>query len=775
MRLALVLALVGAGLLAGPISSHDVAVHAQTAAAPLAFAAPCHPIPDPIVSRIIDIDPSPNVESVAEAVNSRGDVVGYQQARTGFEAFFWSEAEGLTVLGPGVANGINTQRTVVGVTPVDGVNLPFRWTAATGMVLLRTLGGAGGVNSVNDAGDAVGYSQPAPGTAVHATLWKSDGRVVDLGTLGGDAVATRITSNGLVAGWSRDRGDRIRAFTWTRRSGLTDIGAGEVLGINRRGVAVGRTAIATIGSTLEWPWGAAPLTLGWGHARAINSYDVVVGARHFNPADDEDFVAALWAPGVPVRYLGTLGGCRSMALDTNDRGHVVGFAVTADGYQHATLWEVPKAAVTAVPTLDELGRPETPTPLIPLVSATTIADGRAIRVNRAGQALLLSVAGSSPTRTFLWSKADGLIDIGGFRQSPQHYVMTRGTAMNARGAIVGEGLSSSGFYEPFIWSQAEGIRLLSPSLVVEQQPAMAINDAAEVVGSFVALTSYRWSPLQGFVTGVPLGGPCGSSALAINAWGESVGGSGVAGTGCEDGDPFHAYISPRSGATADLGTLGGARSEAVAINGRGQVAGWSLTMSGKRQAFFWSPATRIVALGTLGGASSWPTAINDLGQVVGTSTTSSGYTHAFFWSARTGMVDMGTGAPSAINGLGQVVGTVMTSSAPAAFLWSEMSGRTTLAYGAHASDINDRGQVVGDRTTAINTRAASWQLRVTIADRLTLYEAQIEVLRHGGVVDSTQIADATRWIGKARESLATGNSTRLVTYLDKLSAALDAP
>ena len=229
MRCRVVFALIGAGLLTGPFGPHTVAVHAQTAAVPATLAAPCHSVPDPMVSRIVDIDSVPHQDSAAEAVNSRGDVVGYRMTTSGLEAFFWSESGGLTVLGPGVASGVNAQRTVVGFTPVDGVNRPFRWTAATGMVLLRTLGGpAGGVSSINDTGDAVGYSQGRAGASVRATLWKSDGRAVDLGSLGGDTIATRITSNGMVAGWGRDRSDRLRAFTWTSRAGLADIGAGEV-------------------------------------------------------------------------------------------------------------------------------------------------------------------------------------------------------------------------------------------------------------------------------------------------------------------------------------------------------------------------------------------------------------------------------------------------------------------------------------------------------------------------------------------------------------------
>jgi probable HAF family extracellular repeat protein len=372
------------------------------------------------------------------------------------------------------------------------------------------------------------------------------------------------------------------------------------------------------------------------------------------------------------------------------------------------------------------------------------------------------------------STSDGFTDIGGFSSDPR-FVYTRGIALNNRGDMAGLALSANGYYQPFAWSKSDGLALLSAN--PPEQPALDINDDGEVVGGDGSMRAFRWTRGGGLVVANPLGGACGGSGRAIDRWGEAVGGSSIAGLPCgEDTDPSHAYLQPRTGAARDLGTLGGALSEAVAVNGRGQVAGWSQTVNGQRQAFFWSSATNMVPLGTLGGPSSYPVAINDVGEIVGTSTTSSGYTHAFFWSLRTGMISIGTGQPSAINNLGHVVGTLTTSIGPAAFVWSEIGERTTLKYSAHALDINNRGQAVGDRLESSGPmRATMWQIRTTVSELLDRYESEIAVLRYGRVLTSTELADDSRWLGKARESLATGNRTRLTTYLDKLKTALGPP
>src|SRR5438046_8558798 len=54
----------------------------------------------------------------------------------------------------------------------------------------------------------------------------------------------------------------------------------------------------------------------------------------------------------------------------------------------------------------------------------------------------------------------------------------------------------------------------------------------------------------------------------------------------------------------DLGTLGGNRGVARAVNNSGQVVGTSSTAGGKNRAFSWTAAGGMIDLGTLGGPSS---------------------------------------------------------------------------------------------------------------------------------------------------------------------------
>lgn len=166
----------------------------------------------------------------------------------------------------------------------------------------------------------------------------------------------------------------------------------------------------------------------------------------------------------------------------------------------------------------------------------------------------------------------------------------------------------------------------------------------------------------------------------------------------------------------DLGTLGGSNSWAAAINERGQMVGVSDTKAGGRHAFLWSRG-RMIDLGTLGGPKSNAYALNDRGQVVGWSSTAARKQHAFLWKNGK-MVDLGKQGISeavAINDKGQIIGhrRARQHSSPRALMWQGDSETALGTLGGKQSSpaaINERGQIVGESTTASREHHAfMWQ------------------------------------------------------------------
>jgi probable HAF family extracellular repeat protein len=233
-----------------------------------------------------------------------------------------------------------------------------------------------------------------------------------------------------------------------------------------------------------------------------------------------------------------------------------------------------------------------------------------------------------------------------------------------------------------------------------------INDLGQVVGASMNpredSRAFLYSDGQMHDLGT-LGGAS-SNAWGINDSGQVVGSS----TFSTATRIYHAFLYS-DGQMQDLGTLGGPYSYAHDVNDSGQVVGPSHTSTGLYHAFVYSDG-QMKDLGTLGGSESHAWGINDLGQVVGQSgfSTSTGAHHAFLYSDGQ-MKDLGTlgGSESharGINDLGQVVGGSRTPTDYFhAFLYSDgqmkdlgtLGGPGSIAYG-----INDSGQVVGASMTS---------------------------------------------------------------------------
>src|SRR5215203_3896868 len=117
----------------------------------------------------------------------------------------------------------------------------------------------------------------------------------------------------------------------------------------------------------------------------------------------------------------------------------------------------------------------------------------------------------------------------------------------------------------------------------------------------------------------------------------------------------------------DLGTLGGSRSWASAINDSGQVVGYSYLAGDQNYHAFLYKDGKMTDLRTLGGTSSVAKGINKSGQVVGWSDNSSGERHAFLYDSTNGMKDLNSLIPAdsgwtihearAINNYGQIAAT----------------------------------------------------------------------------------------------------------------------
>ena len=166
----------------------------------------------------------------------------------------------------------------------------------------------------------------------------------------------------------------------------------------------------------------------------------------------------------------------------------------------------------------------------------------------------------------------------------------------------------------------------------------------------------------------------------------------------------------------DLGALPGqTQSIAYEINEPGQIVGESLgpPFTGIR-AFLWKEGV-MIDLGHCGRLLSPSRAfgLNNRGQVVGESLGASPYEHAFLW-AEGSMIDLGTlpadsvfgtfSRASAINNRGQVVARErgLADESRVSLARGVMTDLGTLPGGSYsyATDINDRGDVIGVSSSA---------------------------------------------------------------------------
>lgn len=274
----------------------------------------------------------------AACINDRGDVAGFLRydRPTRYRGVVWRDGQPMELPGLGgldtFALGLNARGDVVGVAePGDtdptgaAVTQAVRWTDGT-VVQLGSLGGRSSFAiGVDNSGVVVGSAQTGEvdsGTGLpitHACSWDKQGRINDLGTLGGtNAFAIASTPNGVV------------------------LGAGEIRRIDpSTGVPVVRSFRILNGLMSD----LGDLGGNGCRASAMSYHGVIVGSADTTEVSSSGTPlqhAFLWRDGLMVD-LGTLGGAESFATGINSRGQIVGASNvprTPSGVlAHGCLWD----------------------------------------------------------------------------------------------------------------------------------------------------------------------------------------------------------------------------------------------------------------------------------------------------------------------------------------------------------------------------------------------------------------------------------------------------
>jgi probable HAF family extracellular repeat protein len=261
-------------------------------------------------------------------------------------------------------NGVVTQLDSLGTQPGSNSSIP---------------------DDVNAQGDAVGLSDtgaidPVLGVAAaDAVLWK-DGKVTDLGTLGGnESFALSLNNKDQVVGISSNTildpfsmfglGTQTRAFIW-QHGVMRDLGTlggpDAVAGaINDRGQVAGNAytnstpnPVTGVPTTDPFLWEKGKMrdlgTLGGtlGFANDMNSSGEVVGQS--NLAGDLANHPFLWKQGSLID-LGTLGGATGAANAINDAGGVTGVATTSEEISPPAARQVYEAFLWKHGVMSDLG------------------------------------------------------------------------------------------------------------------------------------------------------------------------------------------------------------------------------------------------------------------------------------------------------------------------------------------------------------------------------------------------------------------------------------
>jgi probable HAF family extracellular repeat protein len=287
--------------------------------------------------RIIDLGTFGGTLSYANAINDRGQVVGF--ALNGKPDAF--------------ITGSSTFDGECGTGDVPSQMRAFVWQEGRGLRALGTLGGPDScAKYINQRGQITGHSftsyRPNGTTGIptyEPFIW-TDGKMTGLGSLGGTGgIASGINNRGQITGVSNLAGDQTHhAFLWSQGV-MQDLTPAYYHSypetLNDKGEVVGAVRDPD-GTQFAFLWTDGVLiNLGiCGEALSINAASQVVG--HADECAGSGSHAFLWEKNGPAMDLNTLvapgsGVTLTRATHITDRGEITAQGTLANGDEHAFL------------------------------------------------------------------------------------------------------------------------------------------------------------------------------------------------------------------------------------------------------------------------------------------------------------------------------------------------------------------------------------------------------------------------------------------------------